>query len=108
MTETLGPDTPLYNSKLIQGYVEFASACCAGANTLEALTCAGIEAHQIEDEDHWFTQAQMDLFYEKLLELTGNKDIARQTGRYAASSPSLGIIRHHVVSFLTPGSFVRR
>jgi diguanylate cyclase (GGDEF)-like protein/PAS domain S-box-containing protein len=102
MTETLGPDTPLYNSKVIQGYVEFAVAYCAGVNTSEALTYAGIEPHQIEDEDHWFTQAQVDRFHEKLLELTGNKDIARQTGRYAASSSSLGMIRYHVISFLSP------
>ena len=102
MMETLGPDTPLYNSKVIRSYVEFASACCAGVNTSEALTYAGIEAHQIEDEDHWFTQAQVDLFHEKLLELTGNKDIARQTGRYAASSSPLGMIRYHFISFLSP------
>lgn len=75
-TKPLGPDTPLYNSRVILNYVDFARRRCAGVNIDEALAYAGIAAHQLEDEDHWFTQAQEDLFHEKLVELTGNRDIA--------------------------------
>ncbi len=101
-TKPLGPDTPLYNSRVILNYVDFARRRCAGVNIDEALAYAGIAAHQLEDEDHWFTQAQEDLFHEKLVELTGNRDIAREAGRHAASSSSMGIIRHYALSFVGP------
>ncbi len=101
-TETFGPDTPPYNSKIILGYVRFAERRCAGVNMNEVLAYAGIETYQLGDEDHWFTQAQMDLFQEKLVELTGNVDIARETGRYAASSSSMGIIKYYALSFVNP------
>lgn len=101
-TETFGPDTPLYNSKIVLTYVRFAERRCAGVNMNEVLAYAGIETYQLGDEDHWFTQAQMDLFHEKLVELTGNRDIARKAGRYAASSASMGIIRSYVLSFVSP------
>jgi diguanylate cyclase (GGDEF)-like protein/PAS domain S-box-containing protein len=104
-TETLGPDTPLYNSKIILTYVRFAERRCAGVNMNEVLAYAGIETYQLGDEDHWFTQTQVDLFQEKLVELTGNRDIAREAGRDAASSVFVGIIRHYTLSFVSPVKF---
>ena len=83
-------------------YVRFAERRCAGVNMNEVLAYAGIETYQLGDEDHWFTQAQVDLFQEKLAELTGNRDIAREAGRYAASSSSMGIIKYYALSFLNP------
>ncbi len=101
-TETIGPDTPLYNSKIILAYLRFAERRCAGVNMSEVLAYAGIETYQLGDEDHWFTQAQVDLFQEKLVEVTGNTHIARETGRFAASSSSMGIIKHYALSFVNP------
>ncbi len=101
-TETFGPDTPLYNSKIILAYVRFAERRYAGININEVLAYAGIETYQLADQDHWFTQAHMDLFQERLVELTGNGDIAREAGRYAASSSSMGIIRSYALSFVNP------
>jgi diguanylate cyclase (GGDEF)-like protein/PAS domain S-box-containing protein len=101
-TEAFGPDTPLYNSKIILGYVRFAERRCAGVNINEVLAYAGIETYQLGDEDHWFTQAQMDRFQEKLAELTGNGDIAREAARYVASSSSMGIIKYYALSFVNP------
>jgi diguanylate cyclase (GGDEF)-like protein/PAS domain S-box-containing protein len=101
-TETFGPDTPLYNSKIILTYVRFAERRCTGINMNEVLAYAGMETYQLGDEDHWFTQAQVDLFQEKLVELTGNRDIAREVGRYAISSVFVGVIRHYTLSFASP------
>lgn len=101
-TETFGPGTPLYNSKIILAYVRFAERRCAGVNMNEVLAYAGIETYQLGDVDHWFTQAQVDLFQEKLAELAGIGDIAREAGRYAASSSSMGIIKYYALSFVSP------
>ncbi len=101
MTEAFERDMSLYNSLILRGFVELAVRRCPQVNIDEAIAYAGIEAHQLEDEDHWFTQSQVDRFYEKLLELTGDPDIAREMGRYAASS-SLGIVRHYALSFWSP------
>jgi diguanylate cyclase (GGDEF)-like protein/PAS domain S-box-containing protein len=101
-TETFGPDTPLYNSKVILSYVRFVERRCPGVNISEVLAYAGIETYQLGDEGHWFTQAQVDLFQEKLVELTGIGDIAREAGRDAASSVIVGIIRHYALSFMSP------
>ncbi|MCK5345058.1 MAG: HD domain-containing protein, partial [Candidatus Heimdallarchaeota archaeon] len=58
--------------------------------------------HQVEDEAHWFTQEQLNGFHKRLRELTGNKDIDREAGRYAASPDALGTMRRYMLGFVGP------
>jgi HD-GYP domain-containing protein (c-di-GMP phosphodiesterase class II) len=69
-------------------------------NIRELLECAGMKEYEVADQGHWFTQEQVDLFYEKLVQMTGNPDIAREAGRHAASSDALGAMRKYVLGLV--------
>ena len=93
---------PLYSSRIIKTYIAFTKQKYSYINIGELLSYAKMEPYQVEDEAHWFTQEQIDLFYEKLEKLTGNKNIAREAGRYGASPEALGFIREYVLCLAGP------
>jgi HD-GYP domain-containing protein (c-di-GMP phosphodiesterase class II) len=95
-------DNPLYNSRVIDTYIKFVKQKYNYVNISELLSYARIEPYQVIDEGHWFTQEQIDLFYERLEKLTKNKNIAREAGRYAASSDSLGALRQYMLGLVGP------
>lgn len=95
-------DNPLYNSRIIDAYLKLIQKEYNYINISELLSYAGIEHYQVTDEGHWFTQEQIDLFYENLVKLTGNKNIARDAGRYAASPEALGVMRQYVLGLAGP------
>ena len=97
-------DDPLYNSRLIKNYVEYVEKFHPNANIDSILNHSGITNYELEDQGHWFTQRQVDRFYEILLKKTGNPNIARKVGRYAAASEASGAIRQYVMGFLSPVS----
>ena len=93
---------PLYNSRIIKTYMKFIKSRYNYIDVNELLSFSKIEPYQVEDEGHWFTQEQVDLFYEKVRKLTGNKDIAREAGRYATSPDALGTMRLYVLGLIGP------
>ena len=93
---------PLYSSRIIKTYIAFIKQKYSYVNIDEILSYAKMEPYQVEDETHWFTQEQIDLFYEKLEKLTGNKNIAREAGRYAASPEAIGVMRQYVLGLVGP------
>jgi HD-GYP domain-containing protein (c-di-GMP phosphodiesterase class II) len=95
-------DKPLYNSRLIDTYIKLIRRRYAYIDIDELLQYANMEPYQVEDEEHWFTQEHIDLFHEKLRKLTGNKEIAREAGRYAASPDALGTMRHYALGLIGP------
>ena len=56
---------------------------------------------ELEDGGHYFSQKQINLFQEILTKKTGNPEIAREVGRYWASSEAFGAIRQYALGFLT-------
>jgi hypothetical protein len=97
-------DDPLYNSRLIKKYVEYVEKFHPNVNIDSILNHSGITNYELEDQGHWFTQRQVDRFYEILLKKTGNPNIARKVGRYFAFSEASGAIRQYVMGFLSPVS----
>jgi len=95
-------EAPLYNSRILNTYIEFTKKNYPQVNIDDLLKYAQVESYQISDEGHWFTQGQHDRFHEKLVELTGNKDIARETGRYAASSKGVGLLKQYALASMGP------
>ena len=93
---------PLYNSRIINTYLKLIKRKYDYVNIAELLSYAGMELYQVMDEGHWFTQEQVDRFYERLVKLTENKNIAREAGRYGASSESIGVIRQHILGLIGP------
>ena len=94
---------PLYNSRIIDTFIKYIKQKYPHIDTNEILSASGIMPYQVADQGHWFTQEDVDRFYEELLKKTGNKDIAREAGRFAASSESLGLIRQYVLGYVGPG-----
>ena len=81
---------PLYNSRIIRIFVVFIKKHYPEINIDSVLGYAGIGTHDVEEPGLWFTQDQVDRFHEALVTKTGNKDIAREAGQFAASYEGMG------------------
>lgn len=92
----------LYNSRILASYMRLLKQKYSHVNILELLSYAKMKPYEVADQGHWFTQEQVDLFYEKLVQLTGNMNIAREAGRYAASPGSIGVMRQYCLGMVDP------
>jgi HD-GYP domain-containing protein (c-di-GMP phosphodiesterase class II) len=97
-------DSLLYNSRIIATYAKLLKRRYDHVNINDILSYADMEPYQVEDEDQWFTQDQVDRFYEKLVDLTGNRDIAREAGRFSGSSDGYGTLKSYILGFIGPAS----
>ena len=95
-------EEPLYNSRIINSYIKLIKRKYPSVNILELLDYADMKPQEVDDQGHWFTQTQVDRFYERSVVLTGNENIAREAGRYAASPESIGVMRQYVLGLATP------
>lgn len=95
-------DIPLYNSSITRTYLKLVRRRYPHVDVGDVLRTAGIEAFQVEDEGHWFTQRQVNRFQQRLKELTGNNNIAREAGRYSASPEALGRISKYILGLGNP------
>ncbi|MBT1073197.1 HD domain-containing phosphohydrolase [Pelotalea chapellei] len=93
-------DRPLYNSRIIDSYIRLARLRYPYVNIGELLQYAGMKGYEVADQAHWFTQDQINRFYERLVQLTGNPHISREAGRYAASPEALGAMRQYVLGLI--------
>lgn len=104
MPETDSPDEEplLYNSKIISNYLELIKRRYSYIDIADLLGYARMEPYQVEDEGHWFSQNQVDLFHEYLTKATGVTSIAREAGRYSASPEGLGWMSRYVLGLAGP------
>jgi HD-GYP domain-containing protein (c-di-GMP phosphodiesterase class II) len=93
---------PLYSSRIVNNYIKLIKSQYNYIDVKELLNYAGMEPYQVEDEGHWFSQNQINKFHHRLRELTGNRDIAREAGRFAAIPGTLGHMRHHLLGLVGP------
>ena len=70
----------------------------------EVLKYAQISKLEVDDPGHWFTQNQSDLFQEIVVKLSGNPNIAREAGRFTASTEGIGAAKQHVLGFVGPAA----
>ncbi len=96
---------PLYNSRIVKTYIQLVRKKYPHVNISEALANADMTFYEVEDQGHWFTSDQMDRFYEEIVSATGNRQLARDAGRYASLPESIGAIRYYVHSFASPARF---
>ena len=92
----------LYNSRIIDTYVKLIRRKYDYVSIPELFRAAKMKPYEVEDQGHWFTQEQVNLFYDRLVKLTGNKNIAREAGRYSASPEAIGVMRQYVLGMLGP------
>ncbi len=95
-------NTPLYNSRIIDTYIKLIRHKYSFINISELLHHANMEQHEVADQGHWFTQEQINLFHERLVQLTGKDNIAREAGRYSASPEAVGAMRQYVLGLMSP------
>jgi len=93
----------LYNSRILDSYMRLLKQEYSYVNIYELLSYAKMKPYEVADQGHWFNQEQVDLFHEKLVQLTGNKNIAREAGRYAASPGCIGVMRQYCLGMVSPG-----
>ncbi|MFZ2630980.1 MAG: HD domain-containing phosphohydrolase [Desulfosalsimonadaceae bacterium] len=93
---------PLYNSRIIHSYVQLLKKRYPDVNVKALMDDAGMKPHEVDDQGHWFTQHQIDRFYERLVALTGNENIAREAGRFSASPETIGVMRQYILGMATP------
>jgi signal transduction histidine kinase/CheY-like chemotaxis protein/arsenate reductase-like glutaredoxin family protein len=97
-------DKRLYNSRIINTFVKLVEKKYHRVDLHKLLHDAGIEPYEVSDEGHWFTQGEVDLFYERLVQATGNPGIAREAGQYGASVESLGFMRKYLLGLIGPAN----
>jgi diguanylate cyclase (GGDEF)-like protein len=90
----------LYNSRLLATYLELFRIQYPNIDIDGLLAFSGTNRSEVEDKYYWFTQEQVDRFHEKAMEMTGNRDIAREAGRYGASSKALGIVKAYALEMV--------
>ena len=95
---------PLYNSRLTKIYIQYLGKYYPNISTAEVLKDSGIANYEVEDPAHWFTQEQVDRFHEVITQKTGNTNISREVGRFAAYSEGMGAAKQYIVGLMSPGS----
>ena len=98
---------PIYNSRIIKTYIEYLTLQYPQVAPDVLLDFSGMSREQVEDPAHWFTQSQINRFHEALAEKTGNPNVSREAGRYAASSKASGVLKQYAMSFISPLSAYR-
>ena len=92
----------LYNSTVLLVFIEYVSSRYPEINIDEILKYASISSLEISDAGQWFTQEQVDRFYERLEKKTGNPRLAKEAGRFAAQSQSYASLKQYAMGFVTP------
>ncbi len=94
----------IYNSRIVKSYIHCMSAQYPEANIDTILQHAEISKYELEDPGHWFNQRQVDRFFEKTVEVTGNPAIAREAGRFAVLNETAGPVRQLALGLLKVSS----
>ena len=93
---------PLYNSRIVSTYLKFLRKHYPSVNVGELLQYAKMRSYEVADQNHWFTQVQINRFHEKMELMTGSKTIAREAGRYAANPETIGVMRQYMLGLVNP------
>ena len=93
---------PLYNSRVFDIYLKLIGKRYPHVRVDELLRHAGMSLHEVADSCHWFTQEHADRFHEGLVRMTGNRTIAREAGRFAASPEAIGFVQQYLLGLVGP------
>jgi PAS domain S-box-containing protein len=97
-------DAAIYNSRIIKNYFEYLKKHHPTISTDEILDYANMTRIEVEDPGHWFSQSNVDRFYEILVKKTRNPNISREVGRYLASFKGLGPVKQYMLGLMSPMS----
>ncbi len=100
--DLVSPDARLYNSRVVDTFIKLLKRKYSYVDIDEVLDYAGMKAYEISDQGHWFTQKQIDRFHAIVMQKTGNANISREAGQYAASPEALGVMRQYALGLIGP------
>lgn len=92
--------SPLYNSRIIQTYIDYIRTTYPAIQINNILEQAEIKKDEINDPGHWFTQNQVDRFHDVIVALTGDKHISRHAGRFSASAKGIGLLKQYILGLM--------
>lgn len=94
----------IYNSRVFNNFIRLFMDKYPHVDIYDLLSYSKIEPEHIDDDQKWFSQAQVDLFFDRISNYFDcPEDISREAGRYAYSDISLGILEHFTVDMLGLG-----
>jgi len=102
--KTVEVDRP-YRSIILENYLEYLAESYPSLNTAALLNKAGIAPWEVADPGHWFTQQQMNNFYEEadnVISADGDISLARAAGRFMSNKRASKYLRQAVASMMTP------
>ena len=97
----MNENVPIYNSRITKHYLRYLAEYYPNIDVDSILEYAGMPGYAVEDQGHWFTQDQVDRFQKIVIKKTGNPGIAREAGRYGASSEAMGGIQQYTLGLLS-------
>ena len=94
----------IYNSRILKSYIHCLESRYPMADVEDILKYAQISRFEVQDPGHWFTQAQVNRFFSRTVEATGNSSIAREAGQYAVYNQTADPLRQRVLGLLKVSS----
>jgi len=98
----MNDNASLYSSRLTKNYLDYLGKHHPDVNIDSVLNYSGMTRYDVEDPAHWFNQKQMDDFHEILVRKTGDLNISRAVGRYAASGRGFGAAKQLMIGLMSP------
>ena len=92
----------LYNTRVINVWVDFLELKYPNVNIDDVLDYAQIRKHELADQGHWLTQEQVDKFYERVLFHTNNPNISREAGRHFSKPGVIGFLWQYMFGQIGP------
>jgi hypothetical protein len=92
--------TPIYNSRLVQSYLQYLRRFYPDVDISELLAYADMTSYEAEDPAHWFSQNQMDRFHRILDKKTAPANISREAGRFITKAENMGPARQFALGMM--------
>ena len=101
MSDTIN-NTELYSNHIIRTYELLIKSKYSYINFTDVLRYADMSDYQSDTNiEQWFKQKQINQFYDRLVQLTGNENIGYEAGMYTTSPEAIGKYR---IEFLSLGN----
>ena len=90
----------IYNSRILKLYTECIHKRHPEVDIDGVLRRAGVSRYELEDQGHWFSQKEIDAFFNAVVKETGNPRIAREAGRYVVENETSGPVKQVALGLL--------
>ena len=94
----------IYNSRILKLYTQTIFENYPEADMDAILRNAEITRYEVEDQGHWFSQREIDAFFNAVVKETGNPEIAREAGRFVVANETSGPVKQVALGLLQVSS----